>query len=122
VREAFREKLLSFVTFSLSPENLVPKKVNGQIVTCSELVTYIKTYMSMYQSDELPEPKTALQATAEAIHINAVNQSHFFYEKKMDAITSGSYTIPEELQIKHDSLKSESLSKYEEIKKIGIKN
>jgi len=44
----------------LAPENLVLKKINGEKVKVRDFVQYCKSYMQIYEGDELPEPKSML--------------------------------------------------------------
>lgn len=44
----------------LAPENLVLKKINGDKVKVRDFVQYFKSYMQIYEGDELPEPKSML--------------------------------------------------------------
>lgn len=44
----------------LAPENLVLKKINGDKVKVRDFVQYCKSYMQIYEGNELPEPKSML--------------------------------------------------------------
>lgn len=43
--------------------------------------------MKIYQSEELPEPKSMLQATAEANNLNAQNAARDRYMKEMEKVS-----------------------------------
>lgn len=122
LRDIFKDNLYKFIEYTFSPKNLICKKVNGENITCHELLAYIRVYMEMFCNDELPEPKTALQATAEAIHVNAVQKSLNYYEQKMDAFCQNTYQLPETLKQKHEDLFHESVDLYNHSKKIGSKS
>ena len=42
------------------PVAVVVKSINGQPVTCRDLVGYFKAYSEIFQGEELPEPKSML--------------------------------------------------------------
>jgi len=119
VRQEFREHLLDLVQDTIT--NPVVKKVNGNDVCASELYTYVITYMEMFKNDDLPEPRTALQATALATHINAIQDSIKFYESKMVERTKSSYVMPEDLIHFNNDKIPETIQHYRNIKKIGGK-
>uniref|UniRef100_A0A0R3RA91 GB1/RHD3-type G domain-containing protein n=1 Tax=Brugia timori TaxID=42155 RepID=A0A0R3RA91_9BILA len=56
----------------LDCNNLVLKRINGREITCRELVEYFRAYMTIFQGEDLPEPKSMLMATAEANNLAAV--------------------------------------------------
>lgn len=56
----FNENLRALVPLILAPENLIVKEIGGQKVKAKELVQYFKSYMKIYNSNKLPEPKTML--------------------------------------------------------------
>ena len=70
----------------LDPSHLVVKEINGQKVTCRELVEYFKAYMKIFQGQELPEPKSMLLATAEANNLAAVASAKVLYQRKMEEV------------------------------------
>lgn len=41
-----------------SPENLIVKQINGENIRVADFVTYIKSFVDFFNSDELPEPQT----------------------------------------------------------------
>jgi atlastin len=49
------------VSILLTPENLVPKLIEGQRVKAKDLLLYFKAYMNIFNGTELPEPKTILE-------------------------------------------------------------
>lgn len=56
----FIEHVEELVTSILAPEKLVVKKINGQELRIGDLMTYLPTYVNIFNSDILPEPKTVL--------------------------------------------------------------
>lgn len=43
-----------------APENLIVKKINGQKIRVRDLVTYLETYVNIFNGNDLPEPKSIL--------------------------------------------------------------
>lgn len=43
-----------------APENLIIKQINGQKVRARDLISYAQAYVSAFNSDSLPEPKSVL--------------------------------------------------------------
>lgn len=56
----FKDNLKILVPMLLGPENLVLKKINGDKVKVRDFVQYCKSYMQIYEGNELPEPKSML--------------------------------------------------------------
>ena len=46
-----------------------------------------QAYIKIYQGDELPEPKSMLQATAEANNLSAVASAKDAYSKEMESVS-----------------------------------
>lgn len=83
---SFVENLIALVPHLLAPVNLVVKRINGQEVTCRELFTYFKAYIKIYESDTLPEPRSMLEATAEANNLNAILTCQEMYSEAMNKV------------------------------------
>lgn len=87
----------------LAPKNLVKKQIDGRDVTCQELLEYFRAYVNVFGGNELPEPKTMLEATAEANNLAAVAVARDFYTREMEKLCGGDqpYVSPRELQTHH---------------------
>lgn len=86
IQSEFKDQLKVLIPMLLAPENLVTKKIDGQIVKAGDLLEYFKSYMKIYKGNELPEPKSMLVATAEANNLSAVTEAREFYMKLMEDI------------------------------------
>ncbi|GCB66098.1 hypothetical protein scyTo_0014954, partial [Scyliorhinus torazame] len=117
----FKKELRNVVPFLLSPENLVEKEIGGSKVTCRDLVEYFKAYIKIYQGEELPHPKSMLQATAEANNLAAVAGAKDVYAKAMEMFCGGDkpYIAPTDLEQQHLTLKEASIKQFRSIKKMG---
>uniref|UniRef100_A0A8C6ML20 GB1/RHD3-type G domain-containing protein n=1 Tax=Moschus moschiferus TaxID=68415 RepID=A0A8C6ML20_MOSMO len=89
IDEEFKRELRNLVPLLLAPENLVEKEISGSKVTCRDLVEYFKAYIKIYQGEELPHPKSMLQATAEANNLAAVAGAREIYCKSMEQVCGG---------------------------------
>ncbi|XP_050404512.1 atlastin-1 [Patella vulgata] len=117
----FTEQLQILVPLLLSPENLIVKEINGTKITCQDLVEYFKAYVNIYQGEELPEPKSMLQATAEANNLAAVAASKTIYNKEMEEICGGEkpYMSPDQLQREHARALDRAMDSFSATKKMG---
>ncbi|XP_039743321.1 atlastin-2 isoform X2 [Pteropus medius] len=121
IDEDFKRELRNLVPLLLAPENLVEKEISGSKVTCRDLVEYFKAYIKIYQGEELPHPKSMLQATAEANNLAAVAGAREVYCKSMEQVCGGDkpYIAPSDLERKHLDLKEVAIKQFRSVKKMG---
>ncbi|XP_042318791.1 atlastin-2 isoform X2 [Sceloporus undulatus] len=121
IDDDFKRELRNLVPLLLAPENLVEKEISGSKVTCRDLVQYFKAYIKIYQGEELPHPKSMLQATAEANNLAAVAGAKDTYNKGMEQICGGDkpYIAPADLERKHQDLKELAIKQFRSVKKMG---
>ncbi|XP_041070198.1 atlastin-1 isoform X3 [Carcharodon carcharias] len=121
IDEEFIKHLKVLVSWLLCPENLELKEINGNKITGRGLVEYFKAYIKIYQGEELPHPKSMLQATAEANNLAAVAAAKDLYGKKMEEICGGDkpFLAPNDLQSKHLGLRDEAVKLFRGVKKMG---
>ncbi|KAM8785480.1 atlastin-2 isoform 2-T2 [Rhynchonycteris naso] len=121
IDEDFKRQLRNLVPLLLAPENLVEKEISGSKVTCRDLVEYFKAYIKIYQGEELPHPKSMLQATAEANNLAAVAGAREIYCRSMEQVCGGDkpYIAPSDLERKHLDLKEVAIKQFRSVKKMG---
>ncbi|XP_065115391.1 atlastin-2 isoform X2 [Paramisgurnus dabryanus] len=121
IDDEFKRELVNLVPLLLSPKNLVEKEIGGSKVTCRDLLQYFKAYMKIYQGEELPHPKSMLQATAEANNLAAVAGAKDSYSKSMEQVCGGDkpYIAPADLERSHGELKQSSVRQFRAVKKMG---
>ncbi|KAG7492940.1 hypothetical protein MATL_G00019590 [Megalops atlanticus] len=121
IDDEFKKELENLVPLLLSPENLVEKEIGGSKVTCRDLVEYFKAYIKIYQGEELPHPKSMLQATAEANNLAAVAGAKDTYNKSMEQVCGGDkpYIAPADLERSHEEFKQCSIRQFRSVKKMG---
>ncbi|XP_061913973.1 atlastin-2 isoform X2 [Entelurus aequoreus] len=117
----FKEQLSQLVPLLLAPERLVEKEIGGSKVTCRDLVEYFKAYIKIYQGEELPHPKSMLQATAEANNLTAVAGAKDMYSKNMEQVCGGDqpYMAPADLERCHEEFRENSVRYFRSVKKMG---
>ncbi|KAM6139200.1 atlastin-2 isoform 3-T3 [Phoenicopterus ruber ruber] len=121
IDEDFKKELRNLVPLLLAPENLVEKEISGSKVTCRDLVEYFKAYIKIYQGEELPHPKSMLQATAEANNLAAVAGAKDLYSKGMEQVCGGDkpYIAPSDLERKHQDFRESAVRQFCSVKKMG---
>ncbi|XP_053443690.1 atlastin-2 isoform X1 [Nycticebus coucang] len=121
IDDDFKRELRNLIPLLLAPENLVEKEISGSKVTCRDLVEYFKAYIKIYQGEELPHPKSMLQATAEANNLAAVAGARDIYCKSMEQVCGGDkpYIAPSDLERKHLDLKEVAIKQFRSVKKMG---
>ncbi|KAM3854013.1 atlastin-2 isoform 1-T1 [Vipera latastei] len=121
IDEEFKKELRNLIPLLLAPENLVEKEISGSKVTCRDLVQYFKAYIKIYQGEELPHPKSMLQATAEANNLAAVAGAKDTYNKEMEQVCGGDkpYIAPADLEQKHQDRKGLAIKHFRSVKKMG---
>ncbi|MEE6474835.1 hypothetical protein FKM82_010513 [Ascaphus truei] len=121
IDDDFKKELQGLVPLLLSPDSLVEKEISGSKVTCRDLVEYFKAYIKIYQGEELPHPKSMLQATAEANNLSALAGAKDAYSKCMEQFCGGDkpYIAPSDLERKHLDLKERSIKQFRSVKKMG---
>uniref|UniRef100_A0A671TFI9 Atlastin-2-like n=1 Tax=Sinocyclocheilus anshuiensis TaxID=1608454 RepID=A0A671TFI9_9TELE len=121
IDDEFKKELQNLVPLLLAPENLVEKEIGGAKVTCRDLLEYFKAYIQIYQGEELPHPKSMLQATAEANNLTAVAGAKYTYNRTMEQVCGGDkpYIAPVDLQRYHEEFKKTSVQQFSAVKKMG---
>uniref|UniRef100_A0A5F8HDX4 GB1/RHD3-type G domain-containing protein n=1 Tax=Monodelphis domestica TaxID=13616 RepID=A0A5F8HDX4_MONDO len=120
----FKEQLQELIPFVLDENNLMEKEINGSKITCRGLLEYFKAYIKIYQGEDLPHPKSMLQATAEANNLAAAASAKDMYYNNMQKVCGGEqpYLAAESLQERHDEFKKQALEHFQKSKKMGGKD
>ncbi|XP_073950070.1 atlastin-like [Choristoneura fumiferana] len=117
----FKESLRELVPMLLAPQNLVPKRIQGAAVRARDLLLYFKAYLGVFNGTELPEPKTILEATAEANNLSAVAEAREVYDVVMDEVCGGTkpYLPPRRLEEEHRRARDKALHAFHSKRKMG---
>lgn len=121
IDEDFLEQLKVFVPILLSPKNLVVKQIGGSDVTGRQLLEYFKVYINIFKGETMPEPKSMLEATAEANNRAAVALARDHYATSMEQLCGGKmpFIHPKELEKKHNEVLTASIEVFEKTRKMG---
>uniref|UniRef100_A0A7E4ZT60 GB1/RHD3-type G domain-containing protein n=1 Tax=Panagrellus redivivus TaxID=6233 RepID=A0A7E4ZT60_PANRE len=121
IEEDFQANLKVLIPSLLDSNNLVVKTVNGLPITCRELLQYFKSYVDIFQGENMPEPKTMLQATAEANNLAAVASAKALYTRNMEEICGGdaAYLNTETLQAEHNRCLNDAVQLFKKTRKMG---
>ena len=85
IEKEFKQYVQKFVEATFSP-SLCVKQINGREITTIELFEYFKAYCTVFEADELPEPKSMLMATAEANNLAAKAIAKEFFIHAMEQV------------------------------------
>ncbi|XP_064461798.1 atlastin-2-like [Ornithodoros turicata] len=121
ISQDFKYHLKKLVHYLLSPERLVPKNINGRIVTCKELVCMFQTYFNVFKRKKLPAPMTVFNATALVNNKRVIEEIVNYYDTEMEKI-AWMDEFPEcdtDIETEHDTLMMECLSLFENEPKLG---
>ncbi|KAJ6609196.1 hypothetical protein lerEdw1_015244, partial [Lerista edwardsae] len=121
IADEFKDQLLQLIPFVLDPRQLLEKEINGSKVTCRGLLEYFRAYIKIYQGEDLPHPKSMLQATAEANNLAAVAAAKDLYYSNMEKICGGDkpFVAPEVLGEQHKEQSTRAVQHFQRIKKMG---
>jgi len=118
----FAKHLSQFVSTTLTPENLEPKKIAGKIVKSREMIDYFQRYLEIFNGDEIPEPKSIFDTTAEVTNLHALSEAKEKYMDEMGAVRNSAASqalVEDDLLKQHDHSMKESLDLFEEQSKFG---
>ena len=94
IENDFKTYVKKFVEATFEP-SLSVKQINGREISTLELYEYFKAYCRIFESDELPEPKSMLLATAEANNLAAKALAKEFYIHAMEQVKRSLYLVIE---------------------------
>lgn len=117
----FKQSLRELIPLLMAPENLIIKEINGQVVKARDLVQYFKSYLNIFRSEDMPEPRTMLLATAEANNLNAVAAAKDLYSQHMEDCCGGKnpYQKPQQLEVEHQRAREKAIYHFVTKRKMG---
>ncbi|XP_064458881.1 atlastin-2-like [Ornithodoros turicata] len=117
----FKYHIEDLLSYLLSPETLVPKKISGTIIKCKELVCMFQTYFSVFDQKELPQPMSVFNATAFVHNKRIIDEIVKKYEATMEGIVKRSVHSESdtEIEMEHGKLMKECLAQFESEPKLG---
>ncbi|KAL5290728.1 ATL2.2 family protein [Megaselia abdita] len=118
IAPAFVDNLKDLVPKLLAPENLVVKRIGGTTITAAEFLTYLENYVTTFNKDDVINPKSLFQTTAEASQLNVIISAKDIYSGIMDKMSEKAMK-PSLFEAEHLKAKATALQKFEDVKKIG---
>uniref|UniRef100_A0AC34QAN8 GB1/RHD3-type G domain-containing protein n=1 Tax=Panagrolaimus sp. JU765 TaxID=591449 RepID=A0AC34QAN8_9BILA len=117
----FLSNLRVFVPRLFDSNTITPKVINGQPITCRELLEYFKMYITIFHGEDMPEPKSMLEATAEANNLAAVALAKAQYVHQMEDICGGGapYINTETLEKEHQNCLNSAIQCFKKTRKMG---
>ncbi|XP_069750164.1 atlastin-3-like isoform X2 [Narcine bancroftii] len=121
IEDEFKVHLQGLVQLLLSPENLVEKEIGGSKISCRNLLHYFKAYVKIFQGEDLPHPRSILEATAEANNRAAISAAKEYYQHAMEELCGGdkAYIMPSKLRERHLVYWETAVEKFRSRKKMG---
>jgi len=121
IEPLFKKHLNTFVPLLLSPENVSVRKISGQEVRCKELIGYLRAYIEIFKGDEMPEPKSMLEATSEANNLASLSEAKDMYTNLMEGVCGGDKPFINEniLEIEHLRVKDAAVEVFNSRRKMG---
>ena len=103
--------------------SIQPKKIYGRIIKLGELTEFIENYILVFQKvDNMPEPKTILNATIDATHKTIITESYDIYKQFMDDKMFNSPYLPNGINNIHSEGTLLALNNFKTSAKIGSDN
>ena len=115
----FREQLREFVEMTFKRDNLCVKQINGNAIKARDWLLYWRTYVQLFNSGGLPEPKTFLEHVFEpkmiVLNERALDRYHTGMEELISA-AGDDFMAARALDERHELLKAQHLEPVEEEK------
>merc|ERR1739844_784465 len=104
-----------------SPENALPRKISGAEVKCKDLSRYMRAYVDIFKGDEMPEPKSMLEATSEANNLASLAEAKEIYMRAMEEVCGPErpYINEHVLEIEHLRIHDTALEVFNSRRKMG---
>ena len=112
----FAKHLGEFISSSLAPQNLEAKEIGGKAVKSHEMVDFFQRYLEIFNGDEIPEPKSIFNTTAEVTNLHALNSSREAYVERMEGLklsSSSEAIIDTDLAKRHQENLTHSLELFQ---------
>jgi len=121
IEPLFIKQLKDFIPMLLSPENALPRKISGAEVKCKDLSRYMRAYVDIFKGDEMPEPKSMLEATSEANNLASLSEAKDLYTNMMEGVCGGDKPFINEhiLEIEHLRIRDAALEVFDKKRKMG---
>ncbi|KAG5670807.1 hypothetical protein PVAND_001045 [Polypedilum vanderplanki] len=76
MKPEFKIELEILIQYLLSPNRLIVKKINGMTLNGAKYLEFMRIYLNIFKSTDLPKPKTLLEASIE-VQMNSIADECF---------------------------------------------
>lgn len=73
IEPQFINNVKEIVPSIFAPENLITKKINGQMIHVRDFITYLQMFVKAFNGNDLPEPKTALLVIIQIYQLSMIS-------------------------------------------------
>ncbi|CAK5093882.1 unnamed protein product [Meloidogyne enterolobii] len=95
IKQLFRDEVKRLVESLVSPSVIRPKLLNGKPVTVRKFIECVKEYSRLFDSSELPEPRSILNSNLQLICVEYALDAKLAYCKAMDRTTRSARMMAE---------------------------
>ncbi|KAF7638972.1 GB1/RHD3-type G domain-containing protein [Meloidogyne graminicola] len=95
IKQIFRDEIKRLVESLINPKVIRPKLLNGKPVTVRKFIECVKEYSRLFDSSELPNPRSILNTNLQLICVEYALDAKLAYCKSMDRTTRSSRMMAE---------------------------
>jgi len=115
--EDFKVQLKGIIEYILLPTNLIPKRINSKDVRVSEMKKFIKNFLNLFKSNEIPMIESIYEYTVENHMVDLIDKCVDDY--KLTVYRNADIITEENLQTVHEKCKEKALELYRKDTKLG---
>lgn len=116
----FKECLKELVPFYFAPQQLSPKVIDRQVVTCSDVPHYIRSYIKVFNSEDTPTPLNLLEVNIEVSNNKVVAEAMQKYKEDMQTLVDDKPFLENSYMIKcHEDIKRKVVDYFNSKPKMG---
>lgn len=118
IDEDFLETMKELFPIILAPGNLTIKTINGASIKAFELSVYVKQYVELFKSENMPEAKSIYDSTLDKQYQLLISKAVEVYLESI-SLYQEKIKSPNEVEQLHNIAKSVALKYFDEEKKFG---
>ncbi|XP_070505452.1 atlastin-like [Chironomus tepperi] len=115
--DEFRDELKRLIECLLLPDNLIIKKINSMDMTVGDMKQYIKEYLKLFQSNQIPKVSSIYELTVDRFMNKLIEKCLDDY--KQSIFNNEDIITEENISTVHEKCKERALIMYDAEKKMG---
>ena len=115
--ENFKIQLKGIIEYLFLPTNLIPKRINSKDVKVSEMKKFIKNFLNLFKSNEIPMIESVYEYTVVNHMTDLIDKCVDDY--KLTVYRNADIITEENLQTVHEKCKEKALELYSKETKLG---